>query len=105
MLLKKMIPSLHKSLGVFLPLITTNCAVLGVTITNIDNEFTYLESLTAALGSGIGFLVAMIIFSGMRQKLESNTAIPESFKGVPITLVTASILSLAFMGFAGLVSL
>lgn len=105
MILKKFIPALHRSLGVYLPLITTNCAVLGVTINNIDYSYTYVESLFNAFGTGIGFLVAMIIFSGMRQKLENNKMIPESFKGVPITLVSASILSLAFMGFSGLVTL
>lgn len=105
MILKKFIPALHRSLGVYLPLITTNCAVLGVTINNIDYSYTYVESLFNAFGTGIGFLVAMIIFSGMRQKLENNKLIPESFKGVPITLVSASILSLAFMGFSGLVTL
>lgn len=105
MILKKFIPSLHRALGVYLPLITTNCAVLGVTINNIDYSYTYVESLFNAFGTGIGFLVAMIIFSGMRQKLENNKMIPESFKGVPITLVSASILSLAFMGFSGLVTL
>lgn len=105
MILKKFIPSLHRALGVYLPLITTNCAVLGVTINNIDYSYTYVESLFNALGTGIGFLVAMIIFSGMRSKLENNKLIPESFKGVPITLVSASILSLAFMGFSGLVTL
>lgn len=103
MILKKFIPSLHRALGVYLPLITTNCAVLGVTINNIDNSYTYVESLFNALGTGIGFLVAMIIFSGMRMKTENNKAIPVSFQGVPIVLVSASILSLAFMGFSGLV--
>ncbi|MCQ2551336.1 MAG: RnfABCDGE type electron transport complex subunit A [Clostridia bacterium] len=103
MILKKFIPSLHRALGVYLPLITTNCAVLGVTINNIDYSYTYVESLFNALGTGIGFLVAMIIFSGMRQKLEGNKFVPVSFQGVPITLVSASILSLAFMGFSGLV--
>ncbi len=103
MILKKFIPSLHRALGVYLPLITTNCAVLGVTINNIDNSYTYVESLFNALGTGIGFLVAMIIFSGMRMKLENNKFVPKSFQGVPITLVSASILSLAFMGFSGLV--
>lgn len=103
LILKKFIPSLYKSLGVYLPLITTNCAVLGVTINNIDYGYGFVESLFNALGTGIGFLLAMCIFSGMRVKLEGNTAIPKSFQGVPIVLVTASILSLAFMGFSGLV--
>ena len=103
MVLKKFIPSLHKSLGVYLPLITTNCAVLGVCISNIDSGYNYIESLVNAAGAGIGFLLAMVIFSGMRSKLEGNTAIPASFQGVPITLVSAAMLSLAFMGFGGLV--
>lgn len=103
MVLKKFIPSLHKSLGVYLPLITTNCAVLGVCISNIDAGYTYAESLVNSAGAGIGFLLAMVIFSGMRSKLEGNSAIPVSFQGVPITLVSAAMLSLAFMGFGGLV--
>lgn len=103
MVLKKFIPALHKSLGVYLPLITTNCAVLGVCINNIDTGYGYGLSLINSLGAGIGFLLAMIIFSGMRSKLEGNTAIPASFQGVPITMTTAAILSLAFMGFGGLV--
>jgi len=103
MVLKKFLPSLHKSLGVYLPLITTNCAVLGVCINNIDAGYGYGLSLINALGAGIGFLLAMIIFSGMRSKLENNTMIPEPFQGVPITMTTAALLSLAFMGFGGLV--
>ena len=103
MVLKKFIPSLHKSLGVYLPLITTNCAVLGVCISNIDAGYNYVESLVNSAGAGIGFLLAMVIFSGMRTKLEGNTAIPASFQGVPITLAAAAMLSLAFMGFGGLV--
>ena len=103
MALKKFIPSLHKALGVYLPLITTNCAVLGVCISNIDEGYSYIEALVNSFGAGVGFLLAMIIFSGMRSKLEGNNAIPESFKGVPITLVTAAFLSLGFMGFGGLV--
>ena len=103
MVLKKFIPALHKSLGVYLPLITTNCAVLGVCISNIDAGYNYVESLVNSAGAGIGFLLAMVIFSGMRTKLEGNTAIPASFQGVPITLASAAMLSLAFMGFGGLV--
>ena len=103
MVLKKFIPALHKSLGVYLPLITTNCAVLGVCINNIDAGYGYGLSLINAVGAGIGFLLAMIIFSGMRSKLENNTSVPESFQGVPITMTAAAILSLAFMGFGGLV--
>ena len=103
MVLKKFIPALHKSLGVYLPLITTNCAVLGVCISNIDEGYSYIEALVNSFGAGVGFLLAMIIFSGMRGKLEGNTSVPKCFQGVPITLVTAAFLSLAFMGFGGLV--
>jgi electron transport complex protein RnfA len=103
MALKKFIPSLHRALGVFLPLITTNCAVLGVCISNIDEGYNYLQSLVNSFGAGIGFLLAMIIFSGMRSKIDENPAIPKAFQGSPIVLVTAGLLSLAFMGFGGLV--
>lgn len=103
MALKKFIPSLHKALGVFLPLITTNCAVLGVCITNIDEGYNYLESLVNSFGAGVGFLLAMVIFSGMRAKIDDNPAVPKAFQGSPIVLVTAALLSLAFMGFGGLV--
>ena len=103
MVLKKFIPALHKSLGVYLPLITTNCAVLGVCISNIDAGYNYPQSLVNSFGAGVGFLLAMVIFSGMRMKLEGNEAIPKPFQGVPITLVTAAMLSLGFMGFGGLV--
>lgn len=101
--LKKYIPSLYKSLGVYLPLITTNCAVLGVCITNIDEGYNYLESLVNSFGAGVGFLLAMVIFSGMRAKIDDNPAVPKAFQGSPIVLVTAALLSLAFMGFGGLV--
>ena len=103
MALKKFIPALHKSLGVYLPLITTNCAVLGVCISNIDQGYNFLQSLVNSFGAGVGFLLAMVIFSGMRTKLEGNTDIPASFQGVPITMTAAALLSLAFMGFGGLV--
>ena len=103
MALKKFIPSLHKALGVYLPLITTNCAVLGVCISNIDEGYNYIQSLVNSAGAGIGFLLAMVLFSGMRSRLEYNDAIPKAFQGVPITLVTAATLSLGFLGFSGLV--
>ncbi len=103
MTLKKYMPPLYKSLGVYLPLITTNCAVLGVTITNIDDGLTYVQSLFNALGAGIGFLLAMVLFAGLRGKLEDCKLVPVSFQGIPITLVAASILSLSFMGFSGVV--
>lgn len=102
MALKKFIPSLHKSLGVYLPLITTNCAVLGVTIENIDESYTFVESIVNSLGCGLGFLLAMVLFSGVRSKIVESE-IPESFKGLPATLIAASFVSLAFFGFAGLV--
>ena len=101
-ILKKYIPSLHKSLGVYLPLITTNCAVLGVTILNIDEGYTFAESMVNSLGSGLGFFLAMVMFSGVRSKLE-GTDIPKAFQGLPITLVAASITSLSFLGFSGVV--
>ena len=105
--LKKFIPSLHKSLGVYLPLITTNCAVLGVTINNLKPDasgeiFTFLEAMISSLGVGLGFLLAMVLFAGVRSRIE-NCPSPKCFKGVPITLVAASIVALAFFGFAGVV--
>ena len=100
--LKKFIPALHKSLGVYLPLITTNCAVLGVTINNITDGYNFLESMISSLGVGLGFLLAMVLFAGVRSRIE-NCPAPESFKGLPITLIAASIVSLAFFGFAGVV--
>ena len=103
MALKKFIPSLHKAQGVYLPLITTKCAVMGVSISNIESGYNYLESLVNSFGAGVGFLLAMVIFSGMRSKLEGNNDIPAPFQGVPITMTTAALLSLAFMGFGGLV--
>ena len=100
--LKKFIPSLHKSLGVYLPLITTNCAVLGVTINNILDGYNFVESMVSSLGCGLGFLLAMVLFSGVRSRIDESN-IPESFKGLPVTLVAASFISLAFFGFAGIV--
>ena len=101
-ILKRFIPSLHKSLGVYLPLITTNCAVLGVTINNITAEYNFLESMISSLGVGLGFLLAMVLFAGVRSRIE-NCPSPKAFRGVPITLVAASIVALAFYGFAGVV--
>lgn len=103
MTLKKFMPPLYKSLGVYLPLITTNCAVLGVCISNIDDGFTYVQSLFCSLGTGIGFLLAMVLFAGLRGKLENCKQVPVCFQGIPITLVTAAILSLSFMGFSGVI--
>ena len=101
MFLKKKVPPLYNALGVFLPLITTNCAVLGVTILNIDNSYDLGESLVNALGAGLGFTLALIIFSGVRQRVNAANT-PAMFKGVPATLIAASIVSVSFMGFSGL---
>ena len=100
--LKKFIPALHKSLGVYLPLITTNCAVLGVTLNNITDGYNFIESMMSSLGVGLGFLLAMILFAGVRSRIE-NCPSPKAFRGVPITLVAASIVALAFFGFSGVV--
>ena len=101
--LKKFIPSLYAALGVYLPLITTNCAILGVTILNIDNGYNFVESIVCAAGAGIGFLLAMVLFSGVRRKVEAAKP-PKCFEGLPITLVAAAMTSMSFMGFGGIVS-
>ena len=101
-ILKKYIPTLYAALGVYLPLITTNCAILGVTILNIDNGYSFAESIVCAAGSGIGFLVAMVLFSGVRRRVEEAET-PKCFEGLPITLVAAAMTSLSFMGFGGIV--
>lgn len=98
-ILKKYMKSLYKALGVYLPLITTNCAVLGCTLLNLENHYNFLESLVNALGSGLGFMLAMVLFAGVRSKMES-VEFPKSFQGIPITLVAASIVFMSFMGFA-----
>lgn len=100
--LKKVSPSLHKGLGVYLPLITTNCAVLGVAINNITDGYNFIESMVSSLGCGLGFLLAMLLFSGMRSRIDESK-VPAPFKGIAITLIAASFISLAFMGFTGIV--
>ncbi len=100
--LKKSMPGLHKALGVYLPLITTNCAVLGVCVMNIDEGYTLIQALVNSFGSGVGFLLAMFLFAGVRSKIEENDY-PKPFKGIASTLVAASIVSLAFMGWSGMV--
>lgn len=100
--LKKMIPSLHKALGVYLPLITTNCAVLGVTMINVNDDYTFLGAIFNAIGGGLGFTLALVLFSGVRSRIE-HADIPETFKGVPATLIAASIVSMSFVGFNGLI--
>lgn len=101
--MKKFVPALHRSLGIYLPLITTNCAVLGVTINNITDGYGFLESMVSSLGVGLGFLLAMVLFAGVRSRIE-NCPAPKSFQGLPVTLVAASIVSLAFFGFTGIVT-
>ncbi|HHY24051.1 MAG TPA: electron transport complex subunit RsxA [Clostridiaceae bacterium] len=99
--LKKTTPSLYKSLGIYLPLITTNCAVLGVSLLNIGREYNFLQSIVYGFGAGLGFTFALVLFSGVREKLETCD-IPEALKGLPITLIAAALVSLAFFGFQGL---
>ena len=99
--LKKLMPPLYKALGVYLPLITTNCAVLGLTILNIDNEYSFFHSIENAFFSGAGFLMVLLLFSGVRSRVE-EADVPETFKGVPATLIAAAILSLSFLGFSGI---
>ncbi|MBR2320297.1 MAG: RnfABCDGE type electron transport complex subunit A [Clostridia bacterium] len=101
LLLKKISPSLHKGLGVYLPLITTNCAVLGITI-DVSVQENFLVAMVATLGCGIGFLLAMVLFSGLRSRIHEQN-IPAAFRGLPVTLIAASFISLAFMGFGGVV--
>ena len=100
--MKKNMPPLYQALGVYLPLITTNCAVVGVTTLNISSGYNYIESLINSFGSGVGFLVAMVLFAGVRGRLETAD-IPKSLQGLPITLVSASIVACSFLGFGGLV--
>ena len=101
-LLKRFIPSLFRALGIYLPLITTNCAVLGITLNNINAGYDFLHSMIATLGVGLGFLLAMLLFAGVRQRIDDSNA-PKCFRGLPVTLISASIVALAFYGFAGIV--
>ena len=99
--LKKFMPPLYKALGVYLPLITTNCAVLGVAILSIDKEYTFVKAVSYGFGGGLGFTLALVLFAGVRERLE-QCDVPESFKGLPITLIAAALVSVAFFGFQGL---
>lgn len=99
--LKKFMPPLYKSLGVYLPLITTNCAVLGIANENIDKGYDFVTSMVSSLGVGLGFLLAMVLFAGVRLRIE-NCPAPKSFRGIPITLVAAAIVAMAFYGFKGI---
>ncbi|MBO6114809.1 MAG: RnfABCDGE type electron transport complex subunit A [Lachnospiraceae bacterium] len=103
MFLKKAVPSLYKALGVYLPLITTNCAVLGIAISNVDSGYNIIESIVNGVFSAVGFAVALILMAGIRKKLDKNDSIPESFKGTPIVLISAGLMAIAFAGLAGLI--
>ena len=95
-------PSLYNALGVYLPLITTNCAVLGVALTNVQNEYSILEGVINGIGTSVGFAIAIVIMAGIREKIEYND-VSESFQGTPIVLLTAALMSIAFFGFSGLI--
>ncbi len=101
MFLKKAVPTLYEALGVYLPLITTNCAVLGVVLLNVQNDYNFIESVVYGVTGGIGFLLAIVLFSSIRERLEFSDP-PKAFKGFPIALVTAGLMALCFMGFSGL---
>ena len=102
MFLKKSMPALYKSLGVYLPLITTNCAVLGVALTNVQNDYGILSSTVAGIATAVGFTISIVIMAGLREKMEYND-IPESFQGMPMVLLTAGLMSIAFFGFSGII--
>ena len=102
MFLKKSMPGLYQALGVYLPLITTNCAVLGVALTNVQKEYSILTGVINGLGTSVGFLISIVILAGLREKMEYND-ITESFQGTPIVLITASLMAIAFFGFSGLI--
>ena len=104
MVIKKMSPSLYQALGVYLPLITTNCAVLGIALVNVQNNYNLIATLINGAGAGIGFTLAIVLFAGIRERLELAD-IPEAFQGFPITLIAASLMSIAFLGFTGLIKL
>lgn len=101
-ILKRYLPTLHASLGIYLPLITTNCAVLGVALNNINDGYNFIEAMVNSLGCGLGFLLAMVLFAGVRSRLEDANP-PKAFQGLPITLISASIVALSFLGFGGIV--
>ncbi len=101
LVLKKYLPALYRALGIYLPLITTNCAVLGVTLLHFTKGYTYPQALVNAFGSGVGFLVAMVLFAGVRERME-ECEIPKFLQGLPITLIAAALVSLSFMGFSGI---
>lgn len=101
--LKKIQPGLYKSLGIFLPLITTNCAVLGVAVINMNERYSLIQSIVHTLGASVGFLVAILLMAGIRERIEGSPTMPKSLRGLPIALVTAGLMSIAFMGFSGII--
>lgn len=101
MFLKKKVPALHAALGIFLPLITTNCAVLGVALTNVTNEYNFAQSVMAGFGTAVGYTLAIVLLAGIRERIDDNDA-PAAFRGAPIVLLSACLMAIAFMGFAGL---
>ncbi|MGL4848824.1 MAG: electron transport complex subunit RsxA [Clostridium sp.] len=103
MAMKKISPGLHKALGIYLPLITTNCAVLGMTVLNIQEGYTLIESLVNGLGAAAGFMLSIVLLSFIRERIDNNENIPEVLRGLPITLFTAGLMSIAFLGFQGLI--
>lgn len=104
MVIKKMSPALYQALGVYLPLITTNCAVLGIALVNVQKGYNIIATLINGVGAGVGFTLAIVLFAGIRERLELAD-IPESFQGYPITLISAALMSIAFLGFTGLIQL
>lgn len=103
MVIKKKSPSLYKALGIFLPLITTNCAILGVVIINMNEKYTLLGSVVSGIGSGLGYMLAIVLLAGIRERMDGNKNMPKVMQGLPISLITAGLMSIAFLGFQGLI--
>lgn len=101
MFLKKTSPAIYQALGIFLPLITTNCAVLGVALQNVQNEYTFVESVTAGIGTAVGYTIAIVLLAGIRERIDESS-IPAPFRGAPVVLLSAALMAIAFMGFSGL---
>lgn len=101
MFLKKTSPGVYQALGIYLPLITTNCAVLGVALTNVQNEYNFIESVTAGIGTAVGYTIAIVLLAGIRERIDESS-IPAPFRGAPVVLLSAALMSIAFMGFSGL---
>ena len=102
MFLKKAVPSLYQALGVFLPLITTNCAVLGVSLQNIQNGYNFIEAVVYGITGGLGFTLAIVLFASIRERLDASAECPKCFEGVPLALISASLMAMAFLGFSGM---